>query len=92
MSGRSLAIDVEVSYRHEGRDYTVWCRSPIGTGFGRGTVQAEQQVARSFPVGSTNPVYVNPRRAGEACLALPEYVWTTAPGGAPASSCPLAVP
>jgi Protein of unknown function (DUF3592) len=71
-SGRSLMIDVEVSYRHEGRDHTVWCRTPMGTGYGRGTVQAERQVATIFPVGSTHPVYVNPERADEAFLTLPE--------------------
>jgi hypothetical protein len=71
-SGRSLMIDVEVSYRHQGRDHTVWCRSPTGSGYGRGTVQAERQVATIFPVGSTHPVYVNPDRDGEAFLVLPE--------------------
>jgi hypothetical protein len=65
-------IDVEVSYRHQGRDHTVWCRSPTGSGYGRGTVQAERQVATIFPVGSTHPVYVNPDRDGEAFLVLPE--------------------
>jgi len=72
MSGRSLMIDVEVSYRHEGRDYTVWCVSPTGSGYGRGTVQAERQVATIFPVGSTHPVYLNTTRDGEAFLVLPE--------------------
>ncbi len=72
-SWSSLAIDVEVSYRHEGRDYAVWCRSPTGSGYGRGTVQAERQVATIFPVGSTHPVYVNPGRDGEAFLVLPEF-------------------
>jgi hypothetical protein len=72
VSGRSLAVDVEVSYRHEGRDYRVWCRSPTGSGYGRDTVQAERQVATIFPVGSTHPVFVNPRDAGEAFLVLPE--------------------
>lgn len=45
---------------------------PWGTGYGQGTVQAEDQVATSFPVASTHPVYVNPLRDGEAFLTLPE--------------------
>ena len=69
---RSRAIDVEVSYRHEGRDYTVWCVSPTSSSYGPGAVQAERQVATSFPVRSTHPVYVNPARADEAFLTLPE--------------------
>jgi hypothetical protein len=73
VSGRSVAVDVEVSYRHEGRDCTVWCRSPTGSGYGRDTVQAQRQVATIFPVGSTHPVYVNPWDAGEAFLVLPEF-------------------
>ncbi|MEO5820520.1 MAG: DUF3592 domain-containing protein [Vicinamibacteraceae bacterium] len=72
VSGRSLTVDVEVSYRHEGRDYTVWSGSPTGSGYGRGAVQAERQVATIFPVGSSHPVYVNPMRADEAFLVLPE--------------------
>lgn len=69
---RSLAVDVEVSYRHEGRDYTVWCVSPTGSRYGSGSGQAERQEAAAFPVGSTHPVYVNPARADEAFLILPE--------------------
>jgi hypothetical protein len=71
-SVRSRRIDVEVSYRHQGCDYTVWCVSPTGSGYGRSAVQAERQVAATFPVSSTHPVYVNPARAGEAFLVLPE--------------------
>ena len=72
MSGRSPMIDVEVSYRHDGRDYRVWCVSPTGSGYGRGTVQAERQMAAIFPVRSVHPAYLNPARAGEAFLQLPE--------------------
>ena len=72
MSGRSRMVDVEVSYRHDGRDYRVWCVSPTGSGYGRGTVQAERQMAAIFPVRSVHPVYVNPARVGEAFLQLPE--------------------
>jgi Protein of unknown function (DUF3592) len=69
---RSRAIDVEVSYRHAGRDYTVWCVSPTGSRYGSGSGQAERQEAAAFPVGSTHPVYVNPAHADEAFLILPE--------------------
>ena len=46
--------------------------SPTGRSYGPGAVQAERQVATSFPVRSTHPVYVNPARADEAFLTLPE--------------------
>jgi len=72
MSGRSPMIDAEVSYRHDGRDYRVWCVSPTGSGYGCGTVQAERQMAAIFPVRSVHPVYLNPARVGEAFLQLPE--------------------
>ncbi len=72
MSRRSQMVDVEVSYRHEGRDYRVWCVPSTGSGYGRGADHAEWQVATIFAVGSTHPVYLNPKRAGEAFLALPE--------------------
>jgi len=68
----SRMVDVEVSYRHEGRDYRAWCVSPTRSGYGRGAVQAELQVATIFPVGSAHPVFVNPGRADEAFLELPE--------------------
>ena len=32
-----------------------------------------RQVATIFPAGSTHPVYVNPARADEAFLVLPEF-------------------
>ena len=66
VSRSSRKVDVEVTYRHEDRDHTVWCMSPTRSGYGRGTVQAERQVATIFPVASTHPVYVNPARAGWA--------------------------
>jgi hypothetical protein len=71
-SVKSTHVDVEVSYRHEGRDYTVWCRTPMGTGYGRGYAQPERQVAASFQVGSTHPVYVNPTNPAQAFIVLPE--------------------
>ncbi len=69
---RSLAVDTEVSYSHEGRDYTVWCVSPTGSRYGPDAGQPERQEAAAFPVGSTHSVYVNPARADEAFLILPE--------------------
>lgn len=65
-------IDVGVRYRYEGQDYATWCVSPTRSGYGRGTVQAEAQVAAVFPVGSAHQVYVNPARVDEAFLELPE--------------------
>jgi Protein of unknown function (DUF3592) len=72
LSRSSRMVDVEVSYRHDGRDYVTWCASPTRSGFGRGDVQAETQVQARFPRGSSHPVYVNPMRADEAFLELPE--------------------
>jgi hypothetical protein len=71
-SSTSVHVDVEVSYRHDGRDYRVWCRTPMRTGYGRGSPMPERQVAAVFPVGTTHPAYVNPANPAEAFLKLPE--------------------
>jgi hypothetical protein len=66
-SFRSPRVDVEVSYRHDGRDYTVWCLSPTRTGI----VQDEAQIRERYPLGSAQLVAVNPRRPHDARLEQP---------------------
>ena len=68
---RSNIVEVEVSYRHEGRNYRVWCKPPAGGSYAGTVKQAERQVAMQFPVRSVHPVYLNPERLDEAFLELP---------------------
>jgi hypothetical protein len=72
-AGHNTMVDVEVRYRYQGRDYTVWCMSTSGTGVPRQAPQTLRRVARRFPKASTHAVYVNPARADEAFLTLPHY-------------------
>jgi hypothetical protein len=68
----SSIVEVEVSYRHEGCNYRVWCKPPAGGSHGGPVKQAERQVAMQFPVRSVHPVYLNPERLDEAFLELPK--------------------
>jgi hypothetical protein len=71
-SSRSRRVDVRVRYMHEGRVVEAWSRSPTGSAYGRGDVQAERQVATRFPRGSTAEVYVDPAAPEAVFLTLPE--------------------
>jgi|EndMetStandDraft_5_1072996.scaffolds.fasta_scaffold20109_2 uncharacterized protein DUF3592 len=72
LSRSSRSIDVKVRYQYNGRQIETWCRSPTGSGYGRGDVQASRQVAAKFPRHSSQQVYVNPATPEEAFLELPE--------------------
>ena len=70
---RAVAVDVLVSFRHAGRDFSVWCVSPTHAAYSAGSGdQGFRQERRQFPKGATVPVHVNPVRPDEAYLELPE--------------------
>lgn len=69
---RSRRVDVQVRYDYDGRSFEVWSGSATRAGYGRGDVQAERQVASTYPRGTSHQVFVNPARPEEALLEPPE--------------------
>lgn len=70
---RSTAVDILVIFSHRNRDHIVWCRSPTGSAYGRGSEdQGLRQEKARFPLGATVDVYVNPRQPEQAFLEFPE--------------------
>ncbi len=69
---RSRRVDVQVRYDYDGRAFEVWSGSATRGGYSRDDVQAERQVAATYPRGTSHQVFVNPERPEEAFLEPPE--------------------